>query len=445
LHFEDFSPPSTPSLDQQRDALQKGLGRVVHWAKAGTLASEPLLNACLIDQRFDVQCEDNRSDWVWNLIRITGSENKFRGQIENALRRVTVERDSDQLCELAFHFARHGEAEFVKLLYDVVERKPFVDSPNIGMEELLELDGETAFRFLARMKGKRLISEPWEWYDATVVNQAIEVFGEQRVREILDESSDQDVLRFGMKWKENLEQPRVSESLHQDYTDRMRSIPAGEVIQAVQSEDQAYWLRGWGKHASDEDLEQVLECLWSEQNPNGIVKILRIFAARPLPSFDQRIIEFNKHPDHNVRRWAVNALAQNTDPMIRQFALQELVCPTLDQPVESLFINNFVKGDEQQLLDHTELSDHLDQRHWMLMNLFKVLEKNEDCDCEKLGQIIYFHTPCENCRSDAARLLHARHKAPDWLIDECRSDANEDCHSVADLVDNHLESGVPPK
>jgi hypothetical protein len=28
----DFSPPESPSLDQQRDALQKGLGRAMRWA-----------------------------------------------------------------------------------------------------------------------------------------------------------------------------------------------------------------------------------------------------------------------------------------------------------------------------------------------------------------------------------------------------------------------------
>jgi len=72
LQFLDFSPSTVPSLDQQRDALQKGLGRAVQWATAGMLAAEPLLDACLHDQRFDRQCEDNRGQWLWKLISLAG-------------------------------------------------------------------------------------------------------------------------------------------------------------------------------------------------------------------------------------------------------------------------------------------------------------------------------------------------------------------------------------
>jgi len=50
----DYSPPDIPSLDQQKDALRKGLGRTTAWAMNGRLAESSLLDACIENQVFDV-------------------------------------------------------------------------------------------------------------------------------------------------------------------------------------------------------------------------------------------------------------------------------------------------------------------------------------------------------------------------------------------------------
>ena len=57
MEFVDHAPPAAPSLEQQRDALQKGQGRAVQWAMNGRLNPEPLLEACLHDQRHDSQID----------------------------------------------------------------------------------------------------------------------------------------------------------------------------------------------------------------------------------------------------------------------------------------------------------------------------------------------------------------------------------------------------
>lgn len=45
MKFADYSPPATPSVDQQRDALKKGLGRAMQWAISGRLDEATLLDA----------------------------------------------------------------------------------------------------------------------------------------------------------------------------------------------------------------------------------------------------------------------------------------------------------------------------------------------------------------------------------------------------------------
>ncbi len=78
MNFIDFSPSASPSLEQQRDALQKGLGRAVQWAETGCLADGPLLNACLTDQRYDLQVEGSRTDWLWRMILRLEAKDRFR-------------------------------------------------------------------------------------------------------------------------------------------------------------------------------------------------------------------------------------------------------------------------------------------------------------------------------------------------------------------------------
>ena len=87
-----------------------------------------------------------------------------------------------------------------------------------------------------------------------------------------------------------------------------------------------------------------------------------------------------------------------------------------------------------------ELPDDDCELHWLLMDVIKVLEKNPEADCSRLGVISYASTPCENCRFDAARLLLDQHVAPDWLVDECRYDSGEEGRALVDRSTGSTEA-----
>ena len=107
----------------------------------------------------------------------------------------------------------------------------------------------------------------------------------------------------------------------------------------------------------------------------------------------------------------------------------------------ALFVNNYRHGDEHRLLAAVELPDDECELHWLLMDVIKVLEKNPEADCSRLGVIGYASTPCENCRFYAARLLLSQHVAPAWLIEECRYDSAEDCRALAGTPTGSTEEG----
>ena len=83
-----------------------------------------------------------------------------------------------------------------------------------------------------------------------------------------------------------------------------------------------------------------------------------------------------------------------------------------DGSLAGLFIKNYCQDDEQRILEAMESPDDACELHWLLMDVIKILEKNPEADCSRLGVIGYALTPCENCRFFAARLLLKQQAAP---------------------------------
>ena len=261
MELTGFSPPASPSLDQQRDALQKGLGRATQWAMTRRLDDDPLLTACLRDQRYDAQVEEPRGGWLWKMVRAVGAVDRFRVPILHALYELSDDRSANQLCELARHYAEAGDDTFRRRLYEIVEQKPFADSGWLGEEEIIHLDGEKAFIFAARVRGKQLASREWEWDDASLVNCAIERCGEDRVSSLLEQSTDEAIRLFRDGWHQ-FKAAEAEEKQLPSRRDLMRRITVGEIISAAETDARSSPFRGWGMHADAPDLQAVLQRLW---------------------------------------------------------------------------------------------------------------------------------------------------------------------------------------
>lgn len=440
MKLADYAPVPSPSPDQQRDALQKGLGRALQWAFSGRLEDEPLLAACLRDQRFDVQVEPSRTDWLWRMVRAAGATERFRVRVLHALYELSDDRSAHQLCELARCYAETGDESFRIRLYEIVEQKPFTASRWLGEKEIVALDGEQAFLFAAGVRGRSLPHREWEWDDGSLIDLAVERLGEGQVSGLLAASSDGAVSRFREGWRRDLEE-KAEQRQEVSHGDMITATPGEEILRAAEDESKCFWFRSWGRHADEADLRTVLQHLWIEQQPRVIAKLLRVFSARALPEFDARLIELCRHGDEEVRRRAFDALEQNAHPLIREFAWTELQKGVHDKSVVALFIHNYRQGDERRILEAMELPDDADELHWLLMDIIKVLEKNAEADCSRLGLIVYASTPCEMCRFDAAWLLLNYGVAPEWLKEECRHDSGEDCRKLVAKAAGSTEAG----
>ena len=144
----------------------------------------------------------------------------------------------------------------------------------------------------------------------------------------------------------------------------------------------------------------------------------------------EKLIDLCQHANDEVRRRAFAALEKNAHPSIREFALRELDRGVATGANVGLFIENYQKGDEHRILEAVVLPDDNVQRHWLLMDCVKVLEKHPEAECSKLGGIVYAKTPCSSCRFNAARLLHGKKVAPEWMVEECKYDSVEDIRKL---------------
>jgi hypothetical protein len=432
LKFSDLSLPTVPSLDEQRDALRKGLGRAMQWALGGQLADEPLLEACLQDQRFDRETADPRGEWLWQMIQVIGAADRFREPILQALHQLSDEDSAHQLCQLARHFAQTGDETFRKRLYEIVEQKPIKDMPWLGEEEFVALDGEAAFVSAARLRGQELPTRDWEWHDDCLVDIGIECLGEDRVTHLISDSSDEAIRRFYQGWLR--EEKRCAERVPAPSRREIaRAISVDEILAAAQSDNAPFRFgrfRTWGMYADEADLEPVLQQLWTTDSVHVLANLLSVFSNRALPEFDARLIDFCEHEDADVRRRAFGALGMNKHPSIRRFALEQLETSVSDGAIISLFANNCEPGDEHRILESLELPPDENDLHGLLMDVNIVLEKNPDAECSKLAVIVYALTPCENCRFAAMRLLHGRRVMPEWIREECRYDSGKDCRQL---------------
>ncbi len=430
----DPSPPMIPSHDQQRDALQKGLGRALLWAKSGRWNDEgALLEACLNDMRYDRQCESPRGIWLWEIVEAAGAVDTFREAILAATMTIDDGFDARQLCQFCVFYARQGDQRFRMRLRDVVAKKPVADSPWLGEAELIELDREVGFLFAAELRGSSLSNREWDWDDLSIINVATETLGEQSVVSVLNRASEasNNIDRFRTRWQS----ATATKAAIVDYApDRKSKLSLDEIIQAADCvRNRTSLFRRWGMDASDADLRVALDRLLCQSEPDILVNYLILFSNRAMVQFDERMLALLDHTDERVRDRAYTAVSQNSHPAIRKFAIDNIRARIAVAGFLKLFVRNFQPGDEDLLNANLTLPDDRDECHGIVSDLIEILEQNPCVNCAELALRSYLATPCGICRYHAAKLLFDQKVAPMWLVDECRWDANSEVRELVSV------------
>lgn len=433
----NFAPATKPSFNDWQDALQKGLGRALLWAKNGEIADKSLLlNACSIDLRYDRQCEKPRGDWLWEIMEVAGAMEDLREPILESLKSAKDAYAAQQLCQFAVHYATRGDHRFRDALERVVEEKPDSTGPWLGESQLIRLNGASGFITAVKVRSKWLETKDFDLDHWALFRKATDILGQDAIAQALDEALKttpelKGIVEGWHAWNQH-KTPVDTKSNHKK---RMQQFTVEDVIQAVEGQSNQTWiLLGWGKHASEADLQIILNRLFECGDTQIVERYLRVFSNRSLPQFDARLLTLLDHDDEQVKSRAYVAVAKNAHPSIRSFALMHLPIRYNDRNFVDLFIKNFQPGDESLLIEHLELPDNDDGRHELLTTVLDILEKNENAIADVLALWIYRWTPCALCRNHAAKLLFDRTNAPQWLGEECQHDSYTDTRELVSGV-----------
>ena len=100
-----------------------------------------------------------------------------------------------------------------------------------------------------------------------------------------------------------------------------------------------------------------------------------------------------------------------------------------------LFRNNYEAGDWDVIMEALQMPDDRDALHSLLSDVLDVFECNaESTDLPAPLMLVYEHSPCSNCRRRAVKTLLRANQAPEWVIEECRFDVDEDLRKAVGAV-----------
>jgi hypothetical protein len=419
LEYKNYAPSDRPTLAEQEDALCKGLGRALIWAKACLLDADLLLQACLNDRRFDRQIDEVRANWLWRIIKASGNAKAFREPLLASLSEID-EDQAYQRCGLAYHYAAAGDVTFREQLYELFAQQPLPDCECLAEEELIRLDGADAFLVIVKKRGQELSSRTWDWHDACPCDELEKQILLEQVRNLLETSPDEDIQRYFQAW----EQSRVRcQNNELSYREQVKLLRPEDIISAAESTEPKYiGFRTWGRTAAVEDLNYVFQRFLQTENLAALAQYLMVFSDRAYPRLEPKVFQLCESLDDKVRIRAFGALSQCQAPAVRKYAESFLQSGIERGGMAELFERNFLPGDEQRLLEALNLPDSEDELHWLLMSLADVLEENAIADATDLGIICYALQPCATCRGRIAKLLIERQAAPAWLINDYQDD-----------------------
>jgi hypothetical protein len=444
------TPYSLPlTRDEFAAALRKGHGRALQQvARCGALGFDDLIvNACLHDKRFDPQCESDRTSWMIEIMDAADlGAVVCRKLVESLSAGVESFWDTNRLCGFAAVLARRGQGAARSALYGAF-RKNDDSADLIAAEEIIELDGADGLLFVSERIGQWMLADaevvvgdaPLLWYNERNGEGAAErvlasaAMNNDRIAEYLSrvragrgrsfDSADRgrrdryikpDILRFGRR--------------RESRANKMYAMSPDEVIRFIEAGAPGfgkYALSGWGRRASEDALRQVADRMFRETNPNRLARFLGIFQSRPLPEFDSRLLRFTDHTDHDVRWVTMFVLAHHQHPDVRALALDRVRAGRHTEHELSLFRKNFEPGDWSLIRKYLRWPADENYVHRIVGDLLGVFEPSRGDESREPLLLVYEHSPCTNCRSQAVTALLDAKQAPGWLLEECRDDTDQ--------------------
>ena len=388
--------------------------------------SRDIIRACLKNFACDGQCESNRGGYLFELIKLSGKQDKIRDAILNGL---ATEQDDTwslaQLFDLAKSFAMKGDYEARKAIYDRFSANQIAGSDFLGSWEILELDGMAGMLFIAERFGEALENDPEDWQDDVLVRSFQDINPKINVWDELENASKDN--RFIKKYFDE-----VSAAREKRVSNQRKEVVYNDVIDEVLSNKVWRFNR---RNLNDEELTLIAKRLLVEKNKQKKQKLLAIFSKYKFPLDPQFIIDIATKTVASAKRsrgLALSAMRFLKSDTLREFTIEGIKSDRNPEDFAWAFVANYQDGDEVLLASIVEKAKNehvIECLNSVYMEIFKA---NPTPKCKAPLMALYNNSNCGICRSGIVKLLIENDALPDEIKEEIKFDCSDETRALAD-------------
>lgn len=410
-----------------------------------------LIEACLHDQAYDPQCEDDRADWVMEIVDASDAVDRITPIVLPQLDAPTDSYwDARHRCRIALALALRGNQDARQRLYSCLRRWPGC-ADMIGCNEIIALDGAEGLVHVAEFQGSILQEDPTFWADEYPLHAYDDRHGEGAAWHTLKKAAEHrpliaaylDQLEAREKQRQagevvgpgylTADRVTFNKSAHNDRIAKLRAIPAAKIIHDIETDtsQRAYALPSWGMHAAEDDISAVFNAMMSQSEPGRLHKYLWVFSRRALPAFDARLLRFADDENADVRRVAYGALSNYAHPEVRSLALTRISAGRLLEGELRLLQMNYQPEDADLIEGALPVPADRYELHDMILDLVEIFRRHPGAEARGVMLFVCEHSPCSNCRLGAVEVLVGTGTLPDWMREEGRHDCVEKIRLLA--------------
>lgn len=424
--------------DAFRDAITKGLGRVV--AHLRNHPAEPYLDiiehACTHNLVYDTQIEGLRTDYLLEIMRLSGHMDRLAAGVLEALRTSTDDRDTYQAYELAGRLAAMGYHDACSAMYERFERCP--GDVYEAASSIIALDGEQGLLTMVRGLGRRIVDGESVPVRGELLSTAEYDLGENvRERLLVPAARDDATVRAFLDAIDHANQRDQSEARQRTADLRLTGLPYGQLrerLEAAQGKLALGHLTQWGRKAPRSELTAAARDALTETRPAFLLSYLRLFFGCPFPLEPDGIIRIADEGDDTLAHAALIALKAVESPQVRAFGIELLHRRHRLADAFALFRLNYDPGDHRLFMDvlsGLESDTGIQVLQGIGFDLNGVYEERLDPECRVPLLWVYENTPCAHCRERAVGTLLKARQLPEEVRLECLDDCNPRTRELA--------------
>lgn len=414
------------------DKLSCGFGRVILFLRENdaTAFREAILDSCLHHRAFDQQAESYRTEYLFDIMRATGEPEFYAAHVRQALGADDEDYDAGQLYELAARFAKNGDAEARRVMYDCFKSHA-TRHDTTGAEEIITIDGVDGYLFVAEQWQRHPLPEEDHWEEAWLLERLEEQIGQEEARQALKRAAQErpDLMSYLTEVEQKRAQWRARRASREPI-----SVPTYDDLKTLLPDPKqtTRWQRwqSWARCLDDDTLAKLAQDLLAETDRVPLLKRLHLFRERIFPLPIDRLLDLAWGRDEDVSEAAQRALGNLTDPRVRVLALELWEAETPPLGVLDLLRNNFAPGDYARVERMVNGDMPADEYHSLGILTRKLIEANPAPEAMPTLLALYERGRCTLCRCSSVELLLSLGPLPPWMLAEGHYDADSETRSL---------------